>query len=105
MKKFKKYDLKGTGSSFLEKTAEAIFYFGIISGVILIILSLGKEDIVFTLVGGIVIINSIFFKAFAIVIASINDNIEALKQYKKNEIKVEKSQKIEEDRPFDPLTD
>jgi DNA integrity scanning protein DisA with diadenylate cyclase activity len=108
MKKFKKYTTEGTGSSFLVNTGQFVLYFGIVSGVILIILSIDQDTtltITLISIGIATIVNSIIFKAFITVIASINDNLEELKNLTKIEKGKEKSLEIEENKPFDPHTD
>jgi hypothetical protein len=113
MNQFKgSYKSRDNGSVFLENTAQVVFVLGLLSGIIAVIVGIAEYETAWSaMIAGIfLIINVSIIKGFAKVIASINDNLEAIKEIKIKEINTTETIENKKEpevkyKPFDPYSD
>jgi TctA family transporter len=100
-----KSEIKGSGSTLLENTGSIVLVLGLIAGGVMILSGVTNFESGYSLLGsgiGIIFVAVVVF-ALSKTLSSINNNLEALKQYKRHEYR--ESQKTDEDKPFDPFED
>ncbi len=100
-----KYESRGGSSKLLENTGYFILVLGLIVGGLMVLSAVTNPSDSFQFIGtgaGVILVSIVVF-AFAKVQVSINDNIEALKNYKKAEYK--EAHQVEEGEHFDPFKD